>query len=61
MAERFEAALDKAGVHFRAETYPAAHGWMKPDFPVYDHDQAERGWAEMLDLFGRTLGKAHDS
>jgi carboxymethylenebutenolidase len=57
MARRFEAALDKAGVRFRAETYPAAHGWMKPDFPVYDHDQAERGWAEMLGLFGRTLGK----
>jgi carboxymethylenebutenolidase len=61
MAERFEAALGEAGVPFRAETYPAAHGWMKPDFPVYDHDQAERGWAEMLGLFGRTLGKARDS
>jgi carboxymethylenebutenolidase len=60
MADRFEAALDQAEVRFRAETYPAAHGWMKPDFPVYDHDQAERGWAEMLDLFARTLGKARD-
>ncbi len=58
MAERFEAALDAVGVRYRAETYPAAHGWMKPDFPVYDHAQAERGWAEMLDLFGRVLGKA---
>jgi carboxymethylenebutenolidase len=58
MAERFEAALDEAGVRFSAETYPAAHGWMKPDFPVYDHDQAERGWAQMLDLFARTLPKA---
>lgn len=51
MAERFEAALNEANVPYRAETYPAAHGWMKPDFPVYDHDQAERGWAEMLNLF----------
>lgn len=59
MAQRFEAALDEAGVRYRAETYPAAHGWMKPDFPVYDHDQAERGWAEMLDLFARTLHQAH--
>lgn len=33
---------------------------MKPNFPVYDHDQAERGWAKMLDLFTRTLGKDHD-
>lgn len=60
MAARFEAALDEAGVRYRAETYPAAHGWMKPNFPVYDHDQAERGWAKMLDLFTRTLGKDHD-
>lgn len=60
MAERFEAALDEAGVRYRAETYPAAHGWMKPDFPVYDHDQAERGWSEMLDLFARTLAKSRD-
>lgn len=55
MAVRFEAALGEAGVRFRAETYPAAHGWMKPDFPVYDHQQAERGWSEMLELFARTL------
>jgi len=55
MAERFEAALADAGVRYRAETYPAAHGWMKPDFPVYDHEQAERGWSAMLDLFGRVL------
>lgn len=55
MAERFEAALADAGVPYRAETYPAAHGWMKPDFPVYDHEQAERGWSAMLELFGRVL------
>ncbi len=60
MAARFEAALNEAGVRYRAETYPAAHGWMKPDFPVYDHDQAERGWAEMLDLFAGALGESHD-
>jgi len=57
MAERFEQALKHAGVTYRAETYPAAHGWMKPDFPVYDPEQAERGWREMLALFGRTLGR----
>lgn len=55
MAERFEAALTDAGVSYRAETYPAAHGWMKPDFPVYDQDQAERGWSAMLELFERVL------
>lgn len=60
MAERLEAALDRAGVRYRAETYPAAHGWMIPDFPVHDHDQAERGWTAMLDLFARTLRDADD-
>ena len=55
MAGRFERALAQAGVRYRSETYPAAHGWMKPDFPVYDHAAAERGWTEMLALFGRNL------
>jgi carboxymethylenebutenolidase len=56
MAERFEQALDEAQVRYRAETYEgAAHGWMKPDFPVYDEAAAEQGWREMLAFFGRTL------
>ena len=55
MAERFEKALAEAGMRHTAETYPAAHGWMKPDFPVYDHASAERGWVAMLALFDRTL------
>ncbi|MEO1018064.1 MAG: dienelactone hydrolase family protein [Pseudomonadota bacterium] len=55
MAERFERALKAAGISFSAETFSAAHGWMKPDFPVYNKDAAERGWQAMLDLFERTL------
>lgn len=55
MSEQFEHALGEAYVHYRAETYPAAHGWMKPDFPVYDEAAAERGWSEMLAFFDRTL------
>ena len=55
MAERLEGALGKAGVRYRAETCPAAHGWMMPDFPVYDAQAAERGWRAMLALFERTL------
>lgn len=59
MARRFEAALENAGVHYHAETYAgAAHGWMKPDFPVFDAQAAERGWAAMLALFDRTLRPA---
>lgn len=55
MAERFERALDAAQVRYRAETYPAAHGWMKPDFPVHDEAAAERGWREMVTFFDRAL------
>lgn len=55
MAARLEAALSQAGVAFKAETYPAAHGWMMPDFPVYDHDAAEHGWKAMRALFDGTL------
>jgi len=56
MAERLEKVLTEAGVPYRAEIYPgAAHGWMMPDFPVYDHGAAERGWSEMLTLFDRNL------
>ncbi len=58
MAERLETSLTQANVRYTAETYPAAHGWMMPDFPVYDPVAAERGWVEMLALFGRSLPAA---
>lgn len=55
MSERFESALEAENVSFTAETYPASHGWMKPDFPVYDERAAERGWQSMIAFFERTL------
>lgn len=56
MVERLQKALDDAGVRYRCELYRgASHGWMKPDFPVYDEAAAERGWSEMLALFDRAL------
>ena len=55
MAERLEASLTDAGVRYATRTYPAAHGWMMPDFPVYDRAEAESGWIAMRALFGRTL------
>jgi carboxymethylenebutenolidase len=55
MAERLEKALSAAEVRYEAETYPAAHGWMVTDFPVYNQASAARGWDKMLALFGRTL------
>lgn len=58
MASRFEHALAQAGVRFSTETYPAAHGWMMPDFPVHDPAAAERGWVAMLHFFDRALRPA---
>jgi carboxymethylenebutenolidase len=56
MAQRLETTLTEAGVSHVAEIYPgAAHGWMVPDFPVYDQLSAERGWKSMLALFNRNL------
>lgn len=55
MAERLETALREGEVSFQAETYPAAHGWMKPDFPVFDAVAAEQGWRAMLAFFDREL------
>jgi len=57
MAERLETALTEVDVTYRAETFPAAHGWMIPDFLSFDPAAAERGWGEMLALFARRLGK----
>jgi carboxymethylenebutenolidase len=49
-------ALADAGRPYTQEVYPGAkHGWMVPDRPVYDHDQAERGWATMLRLYEQAL------
>lgn len=55
MADNFQSALDAAGVTYTHETYPAGHGWMKPDFPSYDRAAAERGWKEMISFFDRLL------
>jgi carboxymethylenebutenolidase len=56
MAQRFEAALQAAGVEHTTEFYPGkAHGWMKPDLPVYDAAAAEKGWSELLALYARKL------
>lgn len=33
------------------EVYPADHGWMVPDSPVYDPVQADRGYQAMLALY----------
>lgn len=55
MKARLEEALTRAGVDHRIETYPARHGWVFSDFPVYDAGACERHWQTMLELFEAKL------
>ena len=55
MKTRLEIALTDAGVDHKIETYPAKHGWVFSDFPVYDAAASERHWQTMLALFDSRL------
>lgn len=55
MKARLEEALTQAGVTHLIETYPARHGWVFRDTPVYDAAAAERHWHTLLALFASTL------
>jgi carboxymethylenebutenolidase len=55
MKARLEDALTKAGVDHKIETYPAKHGWVFRDTPVYDAAASERHWDTMVALFDATL------
>jgi carboxymethylenebutenolidase len=51
-----DAALDEAGVTHTTEVYDgAAHGYTMSDTPAYDEQGAERHFAALFDLLGRTL------
>ena len=58
MKARLEDALTKGGVDHKIETYPAKHGWVLRDTPVYDEAAAERHWTTLLALFEAKLGAA---
>jgi carboxymethylenebutenolidase len=55
MKAKLEDALTKAGVDHKVETYPAKHGWVLSDTPVYDAAQAERHWKTLLALLDAKL------
>lgn len=57
MKARLEEALTKAGVDHKIETYPAKHGWVFRDTPVYDAAASERHWQTLLALLDATLKK----
>jgi carboxymethylenebutenolidase len=54
--ERLNAALDAAGVRYRAEVYPdAPHGFAMADTTAYREDASERHFTELVALLERTL------
>lgn len=55
MKARLEQALSDGGVVHTIETYPARHGWMMSDTPVYDAVAAERGLVALKALLDATL------
>lgn len=55
MKARLERALSDAGVDHRIETYPARHGWVFRDTPVYDAAASERHWQSLTALLAATL------
>jgi carboxymethylenebutenolidase len=59
MKVRLEQALTKAGVDHKIETYPAKHGWVFRDTPVYDAPAAERHWQTLVALLGSKLKPAN--
>src|SRR5215471_13487310 len=55
MKARLEQALTKAGVDHKIETYPAKHGWVFRDTPVYDAAASERHWQTLVALMDGVL------
>jgi carboxymethylenebutenolidase len=55
MKLRLETALTHAGVDHTIETYPAKHGWVFRDIPVYDAAASERHWSALEQLFEAKL------
>jgi carboxymethylenebutenolidase len=55
MKQRLETALAAAGVDHAIETYPARHGWVFRDTPVYDAAAAERHWRSLISLLDAVL------
>lgn len=55
MKARLEDALTKAAVDHHIETYPAKHGWVFRDTPVYDAAACERHWQTLATLLDGKL------
>lgn len=54
--QRLVAALTAANVRHALEVYPAKHGWVFRDTPVFDEACRERHYATLQALFAEALG-----
>lgn len=55
MRKRFDDALTDAHVKHEVLEYPAKHGWVFSDTPVYDKTQSDRHYEALKALLSRTL------
>ena len=53
--EMLESALEKWGGEYSSETYNARHGWMIPGREMFDPENAEKGFAKLIELFDSSL------
>jgi len=53
--DKLKTAFDAAKRPAKVSVYAADHGWMVRTSQVYNQAEAERGWAEMLALYKKTL------
>jgi carboxymethylenebutenolidase len=52
---RLRAAADAAGLDAEIEVYAGDHGWTVFDSPVYAEAEADRAWANLLELYSSAL------
>ena len=52
---RIESALDAASVNYSIKLYPAEHAFMRDEGARYDPAATDAAFADMIDLFRRTL------
>jgi carboxymethylenebutenolidase len=49
--DALRAAAEAAGLDAEIEVYAGDHGWTVLDSPVYDQAEADRAWANLLELY----------
>lgn len=50
-----QAAATAAGRPAQVKVYPADHGWTVADSPVYNYDEDDASWEQLLDLYEAAL------